>query len=416
MSNPFTNALNQLKNAAPVAGLTKQEIASLSAPQRLAETILKVTMDDGLIKLLPAYRVQYSNARGPFKGGIRFHPKVNINEVKALAFWMAIKCAVVNIPFGGSKGGVVVNPKKLSLAELERVSRAWVRAFALIIGVNKDVPAPDVGTTSQIMAWMLDEYEKIIGHHEPGFITGKPIELGGSLGRDTATAQGGMYVLENLIKNIQPGADSLGANKIKTVAVQGFGNAGSHAVELLSKAGYKVIAVADSRGGILVEKGIEVKEILEHKKKAGTVQNFAGGKNITNAQLLKLPVDLLVLAAFEDQVTSANAGQVKAKLILELANGPVTLQAEVKLVKRGTTIIPDVLANAGGVATSYFEWVQNRQGHHWPLVKVQNELKQIMNAAAGEVYQLSKDKSLTLRQAAFALALQRIVKVMRQRG
>lgn len=408
MSNPFTNALKQLKNAALVAGLTKDDTIRLSSPQNLTETTLKVIMDDGSTKLLPAYRVQYSNIRGPFKGGIRFHPKVNISEVKALAFWMAVKCAVVNIPFGGGKGGVAVDPKKLSVAELERVARAWVRAFAPIIGMDKDVPAPDVNTNSQIMAWMLDEYEKIVGHHEPGFITGKPIELGGSLGRDTATAQGGAYVLQNIIYKMKV--------KVKTAAVQGFGNAGSHAAELLIKAGYKVVAVSDSRGGILVNKGIEIKKLLAHKKTTGNVQNFAGGKNITNAQLLKLPIDLLVLAAFEDQVTSANASQVKARLILELANGPVTPEAESKLIKRSITIIPDVLANAGGVVTSYFEWVQNRQGYYWTLTHVQNELKQIMNAAADEVYQLSQNEKLTLRQAAFVLALQRIVKAMRQRG
>lgn len=411
MSNPFSDALTQLKNASTLAGLTKQDISVLSQPQRIIEASLPIKMDDGTIKVFNAYRVQYSDARGPFKGGIRYHPDVNLNEVKALSFWMAIKCAVVNIPFGGGKGGVAVDPKKLSVGELERLSRAWVRAFAPMLGVDKDVPAPDVATNSQIMSWMLDEFELINHRHEPGFITGKPIELGGSLGRDTATAQGGMYVLAALT------AKSLSNPQKVSVAVQGFGNAGSNAVSLLIKAGYKVVGASDSHGGIYMPKGLtSMKKLEDHKAKTGAVQGFAESKNVTNAQLLKLPVDLLVLAAFEDQVTVTNAGQIKAKVILELANGPVTPEAEAKLTKRNVIIIPDVLANAGGVATSYFEWVQNRLGYSWTLNEVHEKLKAVMEKASAEISLTAEKHKITLRQAAFVMALQRIAKSMHQRG
>jgi glutamate dehydrogenase/leucine dehydrogenase len=330
--------------------------------------------------------------------------------------WMAIKCAVVGVPFGGGKGGVAVDPKKLSPAELERVSRAWVRAFVRYLGQDVDVPAPDVGTTPQIMSWMLDEYQHLVGHHEPGFITGKPIGRGGSLGRDTATAQGAMYVLDAAREYLRIKAGG-------TVAVQGFGNAGSHIASLLAAAGYRVVAVADSHGGVRVGRGtgvargtLDLTALAAHKEAAGRVQGLAGTETIRNSQLLTMPVDLLVLAAFESQVTKANASRVRAKAILELANGPVSADAEPSLLRRGIHVIPDVLANAGGVATSYFEWVQNREGRYWKAAEVQEKLREIMGNATRDVVELAKRQKISLRSAAFSLAVARIAEAEVARG
>jgi glutamate dehydrogenase/leucine dehydrogenase len=402
MANPLASALAQLKAAAATAGVSDQFLKQFAKPQRVLEATLSVLRDNGSTMLLPAFRSQHSNARGPFKGGIRFHPDVNLNEVKALALWMAVKCAVVNVPFGGGKGGVAVDPKKLSPAELERVSRAYVRAFVSNFGQDRDVPAPDIGTTPQVMAWMLDEYEHLVGHAEPGFITGKPIELGGSLGRDTATAQGAMYALAAMQQLLK-------LPRSATVAVQGFGNAGAHAATLLSEAGYRIAAVSDSRGGVQVARGtLNLGQLVQHKQKTGELQGAAGTINLSNSQLLALPVDLLVLAAYEDQITAANAGRVKAKVILELANGPVASSAEASLLRRRIQVVPDVLANAGGVATSYFEWVQNRQGLYWTAAEVQARLQQTMQDAARAVAALARKHSVSLRQASFSIALARI--------
>lgn len=410
MPTPLASATAQLRESAGRAGIGGDALRRLATPALALESILHVRRDDGSWLHLPAYRVQHSDARGPFKGGIRFHPAVNLNEVRALALWMAIKCAVVNVPFGGGKGGVAVDPKKLSRAELERVSRAWVRAFAPNLGQGRDVPAPDVGTTPQVMAWMLDEYEKIVGRHEPGFITGKPIDLGGSLGRDTATAQGGLYVLQALAKQLKLKANA-------TVAVQGFGNAGSHAATLLAAAGYRVVAASDSSGGVRVSRGtLDVAALANRKAATGKLAGVPGTEAIRNSQLLTMQVDLLVLAAFENQVTRANVGRVRAKAILELANGPVAAEAEPSLQRRGIPVVPDVLANAGGVATSYFEWVQNRAGDRWSADEVQRRLRQTMEAAAGDVATYATRARCTLREAAFALAVRRIAEAEQQRA
>jgi glutamate dehydrogenase/leucine dehydrogenase len=410
MSSPLADAQAQLKDAAALAEVSEATLRRLARPVRVLEATLEVRRDDGRQLQLPAYRVQHSDARGPFKGGIRFHPQVNLNEVKALALWMAIKCAVVDVPFGGGKGGVAVDPKALSAAELERVSRAWVRAFAPVLGANRDVPAPDVGTTPQVMAWMLDEYERLIGHHEPAFITGKPLSLGGSLGRDAATARGGMFVLAALQRLAKVKAGG-------TVAVQGYGNAGSHAARLLAEAGYRVVAVSDSAGGVKVTRGtLNLQALAQHKVGSGKVTGLAGTVAVTNGQLLSLPVDLLVLAAFEGQVTKANAGRVKTRAILELANGPVTPEAEAALGRRGVAVIPDVLANAGGVATSYLEWVQNRQGFYWSAAQVGAELERVMSTAAGQVLEVAVRMNVTLRRAAFAVALRRLAEASEARG
>lgn len=410
MPTPLASATAQLRESAALVGLDGDLLKRLAAPARVLESTLHVRRDDGSWLHLPAYRVQHSDARGPFKGGIRFHPSVNLNEVRALALWMAIKCAVVDVPFGGGKGGVAVDPKKLSAAELERVSRTWVRAFGFALGQDVDVPAPDVGTTPQVMAWMLDEYEHLVGRHEPGFITGKPIELGGSLGRDAATAQGGIYVLGALRQQLKLKAGA-------TVAVQGFGNAGSYVANLLAAAGYRVVAVSDSRGGVRVSRGtLDLKALASHKAATGQLQGFAGAEAIRNSQLLTTPVNLLVLAAFENQVTRANVGRVRAGAILELANGPVAADAEPSLNRRGIPVVPDVLANAGGVATSYFEWVQNRQGLAWKADEVQARLRETMEAAARDAASFASKRKTSLRAAAFSLAVARLAEAEQRRS
>ncbi len=410
MANAFNNALVQINKATKLLNLEKNLADRLKKPRRILEFHLPIKMDDGQIKVFQAYRVQYNDVRGPFKGGIRFHQQVNLNEVKALALWMTIKAATVRIPMGGGKGGIVVNPKKLSLAELERLSRAYIQALAEFIGPDIDVPAPDVNTNPQIMAWMMDEYEKIKGGHYPAVITGKPIELGGSAGRGTATAQGGFYVLQELLVKLK-----LNHKKL-SVAIQGFGNAGSVFAALADQAGLKVVAVSDSQGGIYNEQGLELDKVKEHKKQTGSVVNFAGAKDITNQKLLELPVDILVPAALENQITKANAGRVKAQIILELANGPVTPEADEKLFKKGKIVVPDVLANAGGVTVSYFEWVQNRQQYYWTEREVLEKLKNIIVKAFNEVWQGGQKLGIDLRTAAFALAIKRIVEAEEMRG
>ena len=359
--NPFQNALKQLQNAADTFEVKQEILEQLRLPERLLQVSLPVRMDDGKVKVFEAYRVQYNGARGPYKGGIRFHPQADLAEVKALAFWMTFKCAVVGIPFGGAKGGIRVDPKKLSEGELERLSRAFARALAEFIGPDLDIPAPDVYTTPQIMAWIMDEYSQIHGSYQPAVITGKPVAAGGSRGRDIATAQGGFYVLKSLAAKLR-----LPVRKTRVV-IQGFGNAGAVMTRLLSEAGYRVVAVSDSKGGIYDPEGLPYGPVAEHKRHTGTVQNFKGAHNITNEKLLELPCDVLIPAALENQITEKNAGRIKARAVLELANGPTTPEADEKLSRKQIIVVPDILANAGGVTVSYFEWVQNRQGDYWSL-------------------------------------------------
>ncbi len=410
MANAFNNALKQLDKAVKLLNLKEDVSGLLKRPKRILYFNLPVKMDDGKIKVFEAYRVQYNDARGPYKGGIRFHQQVNLAEVKALAFWMAVKTATVGIPMGGGKGGVVVNPKKLSSAELERLSRAYMRAAADFVGPDVDIPAPDVNTNPQIMAWMMDEYEKIKGGHYPAVITGKPLELGGSAGRGTATAQGGFYVLQQLLAKLK-----LNRKKL-SVAIQGFGNAGSVFADLVEQVGLKVVAVSDSQGGIYNEQGLDLKKVKQHKAQTGSVINFEGAKNVTNQKLLELPVGILVPAALESQITKNNAGRIKAQIILELANGPVTPEADEKLFKKGKIVVPDVLANAGGVTVSYFEWVQNRQQYYWTEKEVFDKLKIIMVKAFNDVWQTAQEMEVDLRTASFILALKRIATAIRLRG
>jgi len=391
-NNPYQNAVKQLETVAKYINLQGRTLEELKCPKRVIKADLRVKMDDGKIKTFKAFRLQHNDAVGPYKGGIRFHPNVSEDEVKALSMWMTWKCSVVGIPYGGAKGGVICDPKTMSEAELERLSRAYIQAIAKYIGPFKDVPAPDVNTTPQIMAWMVDEYEKIAGKHEPGVITGKPVEVGGSLGRTEATGLGGFYVLEQLrkVRNLPQNI---------TIAVQGVGNVGYWFIEFAKKAGYRVVAWSNSKGG-------------EYK-----------GKKITNEQLLELPVDILVPAALENQITKDNAGKIKAKYIIEMANGPVTPEADEILHRRGIISIPDVLANAGGVTVSYFEWCQNNMGYYWGKDEVFSKLKVIMDKAFGEVWKIyanakrkTKNEKLTPRMAAYILAVGRVVKAMKMRG
>lgn len=403
--NPFSNAISQLRRVA-----TPQILSLLSLPQRIIDVNVPVRMDDGSLKIFHGYRVQYNNWRGPYKGGIRFHPQVDEGEVKALAFWMMIKCAVVDIPFGGAKGGVVVDPKKLSERELERLSRGYVRAIADCLGPQLDVPAPDVNTNSKIMGWMLDEYMK--GKHDEKLratFTGKAIADGGSEGREEATGLGGVYVLQTVLKK-------LGA-QLKTVAVQGFGNVGYNVTKFLVKKGFKVIAVSDSKGGIHVPDGVNPELTLDCKKKngylagcycSGSVCDLSKGRPISQEALLELPVDILVPAALENVITKDNASKIKAKIILEMANGPTTPEADEILEKRSVVVIPDVLANSGGVLVSSFEWEQNMKGKYWTKDQVNEKLKNKMQQATNNVLETSHEKNVPLRTAAFQLAVERL--------
>lgn len=423
-STPYTRFKTTLGNVSHKIDLQAPERQLLSEPQAIHRDTIEITRDNGKKMTLPALRVQFNNARGPYKGGIRYHPEADLEEVKALAALMAIKTAVVGIPFGGSKGGVQCNPKELSKRELQEVSRAYVRAFAEFLGPDIDCPAPDVNTTPDIMAWMRDEYEKITKTYAPAMITGKPLAYGGSLGRDTATARGAFFILQELVER-----DALDPSEL-TVVIQGFGNAGAHMAELLHGAGYAVVAVSDSHGGIFCEEGLDPVRIEKYKRKNGTVageycrgsvcdlerMKMDGVVKITNEELLALPCDILIPAALDNVITEKNAKHIVARLILELANGPVTPEADAMLEKKGVKVIPDVLANAGGVTVSYFEWVQGRSGEQWTAERVDSDLKRVMLDAFRAVRRTAYREKMTYREAAFAVGLRRIVEAMRLRG
>lgn len=403
--NPFENALKQLERATALKQFNEAFIARISRPAREVMISIPVIMDNGTTVVFEGYRVEHNNARGPYKGGIRYHQDTDINEVRALAFWMTLKCAVVNIPMGGGKGGVTVDPKKLSPKELEALSRGWTRALADILGPQKDVPAPDVNTTPQIMDWIADEYKQITGDATGAVVTGKTIANGGSQGRGTATAQGGYYVFNVLRSkfNIQDGA---------TMVIQGFGNAGSHAADIFTTHGYKLIATSDSKGGIVKEDGIDVKELEAYKKANGTLAGFPGSRTVTNAELLEVECDVLIPAALENQITGENAERVRAKVVLELANGPTTPEADEILYKRGIPVVPDILANAGGVTVSTFEWEQNLKNEKWTEEQVFEKLTKIMEQEALTIFEKSVELKTDLRRAAFVVALERLEKAM----
>ncbi len=406
----FKNAEKQIDKIASIMKLSKAEVDLLKKPKKIIEVKVPVKLDSGKTKEFDGFRVQFNDARGPTKGGIRYHPDVNLSEVKALAFWMAMKCAVVNIPYGGAKGGIKVNPKELSQAELERLSRGYIQKIHNYIGPYKDIPAPDVYTNAQIMAWMLDEYEKLEKGHFPAVITGKPIEFGGSLGREYATSQGGAFVLREFVKILK-------FNPSKTrVVVQGFGNAGSHIARILDEWGYKIIAVSDSKGGILDQKGLDINNVIKQKQEKETVVGFRNTKTLTNEELLELDCDVLVPAALENQITKDNASRIKAKVVLELANGPTTPEADEILFKRNIPVIPDILANAGGVTVSYFEWVQNLYGYYWKEEEVLQKLEEIMVKSFKDVYNTSKKYKVDMRKSAQILAVKRILDAEKLRG
>ncbi len=397
-----------LKKAAEIIKLKKEYLEILAKPQRIVQVNFPVKMDSGEIRMFCGYRIQHSNARGPYKGGIRYHQDCDLAEVADLAFWMTLKCAVVGIPYGGGKGGVTVNPKTLSGKELERMTRAYTRAIADVIGPRKDIPAPDVYTDARVMSWIYDEYSRIAGKKTPAVVTGKPIKLGGSLGRDIATALGGVYVLEEIIK-------LLGwKNKKPTVAIQGFGNAGANMAELLAERGFKIMAVSDSQAAILsqnLKEGLDIKSLLEFKRRTGSVKNFPGSENISQKELVcGSTVDILVPAALGGLVTRDDAHKIKAKIILELANGPLKEDANKILEKRGILVIPDILANAGGVTVSYFEWLQNIKNQRWSKEKVLAELKKIMMRATKNIWKIKQKYHIDMRLAAYILAIQRITK------
>lgn len=383
----------------------------LRAPKSQLSVSLPVRMDDGSLKVFQGYRVRYNDSLGPTKGGIRFHPAVNLDEVTSLAFWMTFKCAVIGLPYGGGKGGVAVNPKELSQPEIERLSRAYIAAIADFIGPDIDVPAPDVYTNPTIMAWMVDEYSKIKRAYSPAVITGKPVALGGSLGREDATGRGGFYVLESIRRRLKLPDGPL------RVAVQGFGNSGFHFARLAAQAGYKIVAVSDSQGGILREDGIDpigtnMLKMHEGQLKAarlrGSTYEVVSYDKISNGELLELDVDVLVPAALENVLTEKNASKIRAKCVLELANGPTTNAADEILEQKKVHVIADILANAGGVTVSYFEWVQNRLGYYWPEAEVQEKLKVAMEKAANDVVDISDNFKTSLRTASYITALKRI--------
>jgi len=415
----YAEAVRRLDEAAKHTGIHAEAIERLKHPKSILEVSIPVRRDDGSLSIFRGYRVRHDDTRGPTKGGIRFHPDVDLSEVKALALWMTCKCAVVGIPFGGGKGGVQVNPKELSPMEVERLSRGYISQIADFMGPERDIPAPDVYTNARIMGWMMDEYSKIRRKSMPGCITGKPVAQGGSLGRDDATGRGGYYCIKELEarRGWKP--------EDKTVAVQGFGNAGQHVANLLHRDGYKIVAISDSHGGIYSRRGFDVPSIRKVKNESrevkavyckGSILEMVESTNVTNEELLELNVDILIPAALEDQITKDNAANIKAPVILEVANGPTTPNADEILNDKGFLVIPDILANAGGVTVSYFEWVQNKTGLYWTEDEVHTKLQGIMAREFKNVYDRSEAQELDMRTAAYAHALERIGEAVEAQG
>ena len=409
--NPFETAKRQVDIVADLLGLESGTREVLKHPKRELTVNFPVRMDDGSYRVYTGYRVQYNMARGPTKGGIRYHPQVTLDEVRALAAWMTWKCAVVNIPYGGAKGGVICDPKHMSKGELERLTRRYASEISGIIGPEMDIPAPDVYTDGQTMAWIMDTYSMLRGYSVPGVVTGKPLALGGSEGRGEATGRGCAYT-------IREGAKDAGVRvKNGTVAVQGFGNAGSVCADLLyDEQGAKIVAASDSRGGIYKADGLNPHAVGEHKAKTGSVVGFPGAKAISNEELLELKVDVLVPAALENQLTSKNADKVQAKLIAEAANGPTLPEADSVFFEKKITLLPDILANAGGVTVSYFEWAQDIQGYFWPLSEVNQRLERVMVQSYNDVHKVATERKVHNRTAAYVLAIQRVVDAIKIRG
>ncbi len=411
----FDNALKQFDRAARIIKLTPDQVAIIKEPRKITEVKIPVRMDDGSVRIFKGYRVQHNIARGPAKGGVRFHPDVNLDEVKALAFWMTFKCAVIGIPMGGGKGGVIVDPRKLSSGELERLSRRYFADMIELFGPDRDVPAPDVNTNPQIMAWFMDTYSMHYGgDYLPAVVTGKPIELGGSQGRNSATAQGMVFCVIRAAEHLK-----MKLPKAK-IAIQGFGNAGSFAALLLHDQGCVIQAISDIDGAFYSEAGIDPRLAIKHVEKNGTLKGFDKAAKIKRVddplKLLELPVDILIPAALENQITGENAGKIKARIVAECANGPCTPEADDILEKRKTFVIPDILCNAGGVGVSYLEWVQNRMGYYWTNERVQEDLKRMMEKAFADVLETSLAHEVPMRTAAFIIAIQRVARAAELRG
>ena len=408
--NPFLIAQEQLRLACEAVNAHPAIYEILKEPERVVTVSFPVRMDSGEYRTFIGYRSQHTQVTGPAKGGIRFHPSVTLDEVKALSIWMTFKCALAALPFGGGKGGVVCNPKELSRGELERISRGYIRAIADVIGPEKDIPAPDVYTNAQVMGWMFDEYSKAVGRNAPGVITGKPLVVGGSLGRNEATARG-------CVITIQQAAAALGLPLSDlTAVIQGYGNAGSIAAILLHELGVKVIAVCDSRGSAFNPEGLDPRKVLEHKQKTGSVRGFPGSEEVPEDEFLGLECDILVPAALENVITARNAGKIKARIVAEAANGPTTPEADKILHDSGVLLIPDILANAGGVTVSYFEWVQNLSNFYWTEEEVNARLEQKMVDAFRRTYAMHEKLGCDMRTAAYAVALDRLASAMRARG
>jgi len=419
MNNLFEDAIKRLDRAFQYTKIHPEALEQLKRPKAVLQVSIPVRMDDGSLRVFDGYRVRHNDARGPTKGGIRYHPELNPSEVKALALWMTCKCAVVGIPYGGAKGGVIVNPKDLSRLELERLSRGFIEQMADFIGPEKDIPAPDVYTNPMVMGWMADEYSKIHRQYTPAVITGKPIPLGGSLGREDATGRGAYYCIKELEakKKWKP-------SEVR-VAIQGFGNVGQNVAHFLHADGYKIVAVSDSKGGIYRPEGFDVPSLIHAKNESrelksvycqGSICELIKARQISNEELLELDVDLLIPAALENQITEKNAARLKAPIIFELANGPTTSAADVILAGRKKFVIPDILVNAGGVTVSYFEWVQNKAGYFWPEEEVHAKLKAIMCREFAAVYSLAESHRIDMRTAAYVHALTRINSAIESTG
>jgi len=412
--NPYDNVLRVVDQAAKILGYAPEDYEAIKYPERELKVSVPVNMDDGTVKVFEGFRVQHSTSRGPAKGGIRYHTSVNMDEVKALSAWMTFKCAVVNIPFGGGKGAVICDPKQLSERELNTLTRRFTAAIFPLIGPEQDIPAPDVGTNATIMAWMMDTFSIMNGHCVPGVVTGKPIELGGALGRQEATGRGVMFTVKNILNKMGIPVEGT------ATAIQGMGNVGSITAKLLYENNMRIVAVSDVSGGLYKESGLDIPNILkylsEDRHHLLEDYNEDGVTHITNQELLTLNTTLLIPAALENQINENNAAQIQAKLIVEAANGPVTIEADEILSQRGITVVPDILANAGGVVVSYFEWVQNIQSVSWTENYVNEQLKEIMDKAFHGVWDISEEKQLPMRTGAYLIAVKRVIDAKKARG
>lgn len=415
----FEDAIARLDKACKFADIEPEAVERLRHPKATMQVAIPLRMDDGSLRMFTGYRVQHDDTRGPTKGGIRFHPNVCLDEVRALAFWMTCKCAIMGLPFGGAKGGITVNPKELSRLEIERLSRAYIEQMIGFIGPRKDIPAPDVYTNARIMGWMMDEYSKVTHQHAPDVITGKPVELGGSLGRDDATGRGAYYCIKEIEKKREWKPDQI------RVAVQGFGNAGQAVASLLHQDGYRIVAVSDSKGAIYSDNGFDVPSLIHIKNQhrevrpvycEGSVCELVPAKHLTNEELLELDVDILIPAALEDVIHKDNAANIKAKIIVEAANGPITSEADEIILKNNILVLPDILANAGGVTVSYFEWVQNRSGFYWDIEEIHQRLQRIMVRELNTVYDMHLEHKIDMRTAAYVHSLNRLGKAISAKG